>query len=173
MVVRKPSSPSSVWLGFTLNTTVGPALLSFCTAWACGRSCRGCPFTARISSPSRRWLAERLRSSAYSPWTPQVLDYCALRKFLFISLPAAPFSLIHDTTMGMPCSFPPLTLKSRPLFLRCSLTVFVPRALFMSVVLRTTRAPPTFSGHLLGNVWRFTWAGGRFKTQKSTRHGIS
>ena len=55
--------PSRVWLGFTLSITAGPAPRSFCTACACARPCSGYPFTARISSPRRRWLAVKKKNN--------------------------------------------------------------------------------------------------------------
>ena len=40
------------------------------------------------------------------------------------------------TTIGIPCSVPPLTLNPRPPFLRCTVTSLAPRTLFIYKQLR-------------------------------------
>lgn len=50
---------------------------------------------------------------------------------LWFDSPADPAFSTSETTIGIPCSLPPLMLNPSPLLRRCSLTRFVPRTLSM------------------------------------------
>ena len=123
ILVNQFVSPPSVWFGLTLSITVAPAPFSLATASPCVRPCNGSPFTARISSPRFKESAAQCREKCYVALQINVRAPPPL--------PAAPRSLIQFTTIGIPCSKPPFTLKSSPLCLRCRRTVLVPRALFI------------------------------------------
>lgn len=107
----------NVMFGRISSTTEAPAVFNVFTTCVWDRPCNDCPFTARISSPK---LNDFAGITIISP-----------SHFYLCSSSPAPPSFIQEMTTPIPCSFPPLMLKSNPLFLRCKRTVLVPLELII------------------------------------------